>query len=128
VKKINRQTNAMKTLHSIIAGLRPAYSIIARRVTFPLLLLGAGLLLIQPCLGQSGTWMTTGSLITGHGGQNSATLLPNGKVLVASGCGCTDAELYDPASGTWTATGSLITVRYDNTATFAQWDGARRRW
>ena len=46
---------------------------------------------------------------------HTATLLPNGKVLVAGGYGnsgyLASAELYDPATGTWTATGSLATAR-----------------
>ena len=42
--------------HALIAGLRPAGLILARRIAFPLVLLGAGLVLIQPCAGQSGTW------------------------------------------------------------------------
>ena len=51
---------------------------------------------------------------------HTATLLPNGKVLVAGGGdggAIASAELYDPASGTWTATGSLLTERFDHTAT-----------
>src|SRR5207247_802269 len=52
----------------------------------------------------------------------TATLLPNGKVLVVggndtSGVSLASAELYDPASGTWTATGSLGDARSDHTAT-----------
>ena len=67
----------------------------------------------------SGTWTATGSLSIARR-QNTATLLPNGKVLVAGGddgttvLGTTvlsSAELYDPASGIWTPTGSLITAR-----------------
>ena len=52
---------------------------------------------------------------------HTATLLPNGKVLVAGGYNggavLSSAELYDPASGTWSATGSLTTARYGHTAT-----------
>src|SRR4029079_5667462 len=92
-----------------------------RRIAFPLVLLGAALVLIQPCTGQSGTWTTTGSVGTARYG-HTATLLPNGKVLVAGGSNdvsgiLVSAELYDPASGTWTATGSLNTGRFLHTAT-----------
>ena len=64
----------------------------------------------------SGTWTATGSLNTARY-CHTATLLPNGKVLVAGGYDgnsgyLTSAELYDPATGTWTATGSLNTARY----------------
>ncbi len=60
----------------------------------------------------------TGSLATARA-DHTATLLPNGKVLVAGGSSCVlaSAELYDPASGTWTATGSLATARDLHTAT-----------
>ena len=46
---------------------------------------------------------------------HTATLLPNGKVLIAGGYNDSphsSAELYDPATGTWTATGAMgIEVR-----------------
>ena len=64
---------------------------------------------------------------------HTATLLPNGKVLVAGGLDSNfnhlaSAELYDPASGTWTATGSLDTARYlSHGDVAAQRQGARRR-
>jgi hypothetical protein len=53
---------------------------------------------------------------------HTATLLPNGKILVAGGCcvgtsALSSAELYDPASGTWTSTGSMHNVREEHTAT-----------
>ena len=55
---------------------------------------------------------------------HTATLLPNGQVLVAGGganCFFCDAlasaELYDPVSGLWTVTGSLATARHEHTAT-----------
>jgi hypothetical protein len=69
----------------------------------------------------SGTWTATGSLSTTRY-NHTATLLPNGKVLVAGGIGSdpAGAELYDPASGTWTATGNLNTGRYVHTATLLQ--------
>src|SRR5207248_5539121 len=67
----------------------------------------------------SGTWSATGSLATARSG-HTATLLPNGKVLVAgkSTNGFrASAELYDSASGTWSATGSLVIGRSGHTAT-----------
>jgi hypothetical protein len=69
----------------------------------------------------TGTWTTTGSLNTGRD-QPTATLLPNGKVMVAGGYNSSNgslssAELYDPAGGTWTTTGSMTTNRYMHTAT-----------
>jgi hypothetical protein len=46
---------------------------------------------------------------------HGATLLPNGKVLVAGGLGVSSlaaqAELYDPATGTWTLTGPMTASR-----------------
>jgi hypothetical protein len=78
-------------------------------IALPLLLLTAGLVLVQPSAGQSGTWTPTGDLITGRW-NHTATLLPDGMVLVAGGSasggsGLKSAELYDPASGTWTPPG-----------------------
>ena len=69
----------------------------------------------------SETWTLTGSLHTARY-LHTATLLPNGMVLVAGGLGSnlnalSSAELYDPASGTWTVTGSLNTSRVAHTAT-----------
>jgi hypothetical protein len=55
--------------------------------------------------------------------EHTATLLRNGKVLVAGGCSVRDtvsiasAELYDPASATWKQTGLLTTRRCGHTAT-----------
>jgi N-acetylneuraminic acid mutarotase len=69
----------------------------------------------------SGTWTNTGSLNTGRG-WHTATLLPNGKVLVAGGRGHyarnpTLVEAFDPTSGTWTTNGSILYARYMHTAT-----------
>jgi len=69
-------------------------------------------LLSSPAWGQS--FSVTGSLINARENQ-TATLLPNGKVLVAGGdydnSAIASAELYDPATGNWTATGSLAACR-----------------
>src|SRR6059058_1314962 len=71
-----------------------------------------------------GTWSVTGSLNTARN-LHTATLLPNGTVLVAGGIdtdlnALDSAELYDPASGTWTFTGSLNTARIGHRATLLQ--------
>jgi N-acetylneuraminic acid mutarotase len=62
----------------------------------------------------SGTWAPTGSLNTARG-DHTATLLSNGKVMVAGGYNSTNlhlasAELYDPVAGTWTMTGRLTST------------------
>ena len=68
----------------------------------------------------SGTWTMTGALNFARDG-HTATLLPNGCVLVAGGYGSafelSSAEMYDPKSGTWTTTGSMATARLNPTAT-----------
>ncbi len=65
-------------------------------------------------------WSLTGSLNVGRFG-HTATLLPNGQVLVAGGIDAgqvlSSAELYDPATGTWRATGPLNIARGGLTAT-----------
>jgi hypothetical protein len=52
---------------------------------------------------------------------HTATLLQNGKVLVAGGSGQDGlAELYDPANGTWAPTGSMSERRSGHRATLLQ--------
>jgi hypothetical protein len=77
-----------------------------------------------------GTFTATGSMITARAG-HTATLLPDGKVLIAGGWQTTDGvlplrpvvlalasvELYDPSSSVFTAAGSLSTARVGHTAT-----------
>jgi len=62
----------------------------------------------------TGTFSLTGSLNDARS-YHSATLLPNGKVLITGGFGGQDslasAELYDPASGVFTRTGSMNVKR-----------------
>src|SRR6266446_5141055 len=66
------------------------------------------------------TWTATGSLNTARY-FHTATLLPDGKVLVAGGWDgfnpFTSAERYDPSSGMWRTTGSLHIARELHTAT-----------
>jgi len=67
------------------------------------------------------SWTVTQSLLSpliGH----TATLLPNGQVLVVGGkptveSDSASAELYNPASGKWTSTGSLHETRNAHSAT-----------
>jgi len=47
---------------------------------------------------------------------HTATLLGNGKVLLAGG-GDASSELYDPTAGRFAATGSMTAKRYFHTAT-----------
>ncbi len=67
----------------------------------------------------TGVWTPTGDMTVARAG-HTATLLPNGQVLVVAGYNAEfldAAELYDPATGAWTATGSLTTARLGSTAT-----------
>src|SRR5215831_17166620 len=69
----------------------------------------------------TGTFTPTGELLTARTG-HTATLLPDGKVLITGGTwpGSTfpsSAELYDPLTGNFTATGNMTTARHRNTAT-----------
>lgn len=88
-----------------------------------MLFLGAGLVLAKPSSASSGTFEQTGNMGAARI-LHRATLLPNGKVLVAGGMNFypggtlnASAELYDPANAIWTATGNLGTARWVHSAT-----------
>ena len=73
-----------------------------------------------------GGWVSTGKLNVARAG-HTATMLRNGKVLVAGGWTGLDpggypinadsAELYDPDAGTWSVTGRMNIPRSGHTAT-----------
>lgn len=67
------------------------------------------------------SWTATGNMLDTHGRGHTATLLPNGSVLIAGGYPAgsmlASAELYDPATDSWTATGSMLLARGYHTAT-----------
>jgi Bacterial Ig-like domain (group 2)/Galactose oxidase, central domain/Kelch motif len=70
----------------------------------------------------TGTFTQTGSMAVGRF-LHTATLLQNGKVLIAGGITSSasepvaTAELYDPATGTFTMTGAMAVAREQHTAT-----------
>jgi Galactose oxidase, central domain/Kelch motif len=71
----------------------------------------------------TGTWSPTGSLESARA-FSTATLLANGKVLVAGGGlfatndpSSNTAELYDPATGVWSSAGTMNAPRRVHTAT-----------
>ncbi len=68
----------------------------------------------------SPSWTYTGNVSTARAG-HTATLLQNGKVLIAGGATSSNvansAELYDPTTGAWSVTGGLNVPRYLFTAT-----------
>jgi len=74
-----------------------------------------------PTSGATGLWSRAASLATGRE-EHTATLLPNGKVLVAGGTDgrgkvLASAELYDPVHNRWTSAGSMAATRIGHTAT-----------
>jgi hypothetical protein len=72
--------------------------------------------------GQQGTFVPTGSMNVSRGYQ-TATLLNNGKILIAGGYSgpggpmVSSAELYDPATGQFSLTGNMTTPRSGHSAT-----------
>jgi len=84
--------------------------------------LAVGALRSQPA--RPAGWTATGRMVYDHGNTFTATLLRDGRVLVAGGqngrvgaLGLASAELYDPGTGSWNATGSMGTPRSGAAAT-----------
>src|ERR1043166_1896175 len=101
-----------RRIQTITRSLAPGtsrHAMLGRRFGFAVLCSCAALL-AQPCVATPGQWEYTGSLNTGRG-TYTATLLLDGRVLVASGehpvgrILIHSTELYDPATGNWTETG-----------------------
>ncbi len=72
----------------------------------------------DPAIGQ---WLTQPNSPNQPRHSHTATLLANGKVLIAGGSDFNGqmrfSELYDPANDTWTRTGDLLVSRSGHTAT-----------
>ena len=89
---------------------------------FRLLLLGVAGHTSMVLAQSMGKFTTTGNL-TRPRQFHTATLLPDGRVLIAGGFSTfglrawESAELYDPSTGTFTATGNMSAARYFHTAT-----------
>jgi len=72
---------------------------------------------------RSGTWNAIEGMLEARWGGHTATLLPDGTVLVAGGFvnsigrALVSAELYDPATGAWSGTGNMTEERFGHTAT-----------
>jgi hypothetical protein len=68
----------------------------------------------------SGTFAQTGNMTVARS-QHTATLLPDGRVLIAGGmssnASLASAEVYDQDAGTFRALGSMIAARRMHTAT-----------
>jgi hypothetical protein len=63
-----------------------------------------------------GQLRSTGAMVVARNGQ-SATLLPDGRVLIVGGNADKSAELYDPATGMFSLTGSMVEGQPGATAT-----------
>lgn len=73
---------------------------------------------------QTNNWTVCDSLITARYG-HTATLLPDGRVLVAGGYNnkghfLRSCEIFDPVAGTWQAADSLMTGRNGHSATLLE--------
>src|SRR5207249_4988125 len=98
-----------------LAGISPTGKLVSFVLTLAALLTASA---IQNA--EAGYFTNTGNMGIARSG-HTATLLANGKVLLAGGADANDsytnAVLYDFATEVWTATGSMTEGRQDHTAT-----------
>jgi len=116
------------TLHSVYTKWSYSYDVTATRAgdgTFSGTLISSqnqrSTVTLSPPKASTGSDATPNAMTTARA-VHTATLLPNGKVLVAggidaSGHAVSSAELYDPTTGIWTATGNMTMARWQHTAT-----------
>jgi centrosomal CEP192-like protein/HYDIN/CFA65/VesB family protein/galactose oxidase-like protein len=105
----------LRTIHKGSRGILPQAAVLA-------LLCASLTTSANTAFAQQGTFVPTGNMNSPREG-HTATLLNNGKVLVAGGSlgngisYLATTELYDPTTGTFTDTGSLNAARGSHTAT-----------
>ena len=97
------------------------YRVVATSVADPTASASAVVTIELPTSAAAGTFTAVGNMTTARAA-HTATLLLNGKVLIAGGEGdgfqaLASGELYDPSTRTFTPTGSMITPRYGHSAT-----------
>jgi galactose oxidase-like protein/Kelch motif protein len=111
-----------RNLPSILSKfVQPLFGDSGRALASALLILAILSVIQNPASAQ--TFAPTGPMTAGRA-QHSATLLGNGKVLVAGGYSgqggngvLASAEIYDPSTGTFSATDNMTTARQSQTET-----------
>ena len=115
----------MATLEAVwVESSRRPAGFARRRFVLPALAVAALSVVAAPAAHAANGWRPTGSLGSARA-DHTATLLPDGKVLVAGGrnsepltAPLASSEVYDPATGRWTALAPMGVARSGHTATW----------